>query len=535
MLVEATPVAIVVVDRHTVIALANRHAQILFGYRSGELTGKDASLLVPERFRAGYNVFRDEYLLAPSSRPMDAGHDLFGLRKDGTEFPLKIGLNPISTGHGAFVLAAVVDISERLGAEKRNHAAEQMRLVIDGMAQGMVVTDRAGNITLVNSEVERIFGYLRPELLDRSVEMLLPDRLRKAHMEQRNSRADAYPGHVEAENEFYGLHKDGRELALELGLRPMTTANGEFILATFIDITERKHAEQLRRVEVTLEISEARVRRQAKRMESLWQIVNTSDLSGHDLVLAMLSDATAAMHLGQASTATLGHIDGLEYVVDAVARQAGSNGVLSQHFLDAGSRIALSETVFGRDLTTGRTQSWQDCSTISNLPKPARVAGLRGQIATKFVTNDTTYFLTLSSLEPPSGVAFGADDYEYIEVLGSFFSHYLEQEQVERSLRNAEFRTRQHAQRLAALWQVANNPQLRGQTLILAMLRQAATVIRPQQLFEGLLGRIEGNEVVLIGVGAEPGNGSALSKMQIGRRTPLDKTMLPDVGPHSGL
>jgi len=77
------------------------------------------------------------------------------------------------------------------------------------------------------------------------------------------------------------------------------------------------------------------------------------------------------------------------------------------------------------------------------------------------------------------------------------------------------------------LWQVANNPELRGKDLILAMLRQAAAAIRPGQRFHGLLGRIDGNEVVVVGVGAEAGTDEPISQVRVGRRTPLDKTIVP--------
>jgi len=161
LLVEAAPTAIIVVDRRGIIVLSNGEAQLLFGYGPRELAGQNTELLTPERLRAAYQMLRSDYLLAPTSRPMAAGKRLRGLRKDGTEIPLEVGLNPVRVRGELLILAAITDISSRLEAEERFHIAEQMRLVIDGAAQAMIVTDRKGRITLVNSELERIFGYMR--------------------------------------------------------------------------------------------------------------------------------------------------------------------------------------------------------------------------------------------------------------------------------------------------------------------------------------------------------------------------------------
>lgn len=550
VVVEATPIAVIVVDEHGKIVLTNVHAQALFGYGPDDLTGKDACVLVPDRLHGGYEALRDEYLRAPTSRPMAAGESLLGLRKNGTEFPVEAGLNPVRTRRGLFILAAIVDISARLQAEERVRNAEQMHLVIDGAARAMIVTDRDGRITLVNSEVERIFGHLRQELLDRSVDMLLPERLRDAYVQLCKGNADAPVGAASG-HEFFGIHKDGREVPIEINFRQLTTSQGAFVLASIIDTSERKHAEEMRlakvshaaeldalgvekqSVEISLQGSEERERRQARRLESLWRIVNTPHLHGQELVLAMLTDAAAALRPGELFTGTLGHIEGSEYVADAVARAEGHPGAI-ERILRVGTRVPLDETLLARNLAAGRTQSWHDCQVVPDLPARARRAGVRSQIATQFVANETLYVLMLASVEPPSDIPFSADDYEYVEVLGSFFSRHLEAERAQDALREAELRTRRQAERLTALWQVSNNPLLRGQELMLAMLRQAASAIRLRQRFHGLLGRIEGDEVVVVGVGAEPGTGDPISRVTVGRRTPLDQTIVPSVGRTQG-
>src|SRR5205814_4650667 len=92
---DAAPDAIVVVSPLGVILAANTHTLSLFGYQTDELVGQRIEMLVPDRFRDGHVARRDRYAADPHTRPMGAGLDLFGLRKDGSEFPVEISLSPM--------------------------------------------------------------------------------------------------------------------------------------------------------------------------------------------------------------------------------------------------------------------------------------------------------------------------------------------------------------------------------------------------------------------------------------------------------
>ena len=115
--VEAAPVGIVTVDARGAIAFANRMAERLFGYARDELVGQPVELLLPERLRADHPGFRAAFRAAPAARTMGAGRDLRARRKDGTEIAVEIGLSPVVIDKDTLVLASIIDISARKGAE----------------------------------------------------------------------------------------------------------------------------------------------------------------------------------------------------------------------------------------------------------------------------------------------------------------------------------------------------------------------------------------------------------------------------------
>src|SRR5271169_3479166 len=112
-LLETLPDAIVAVDRDGTIIQINSQTQELFGYLRDELIGQKVEMLVPESYRSQHHRHREGYATEPKTRRMGADLDLYGRRRNGSEFPVEISLSPVSTETGAFVLSAIRDISNR--------------------------------------------------------------------------------------------------------------------------------------------------------------------------------------------------------------------------------------------------------------------------------------------------------------------------------------------------------------------------------------------------------------------------------------
>jgi len=100
LVVESSPNGMLMVDESGAILLVNRQIEQLFGYKRAELIGQSVEMLVPQRMRSHHAGDRKEFFTHSESRAMGKGRDLYGVRKDGQEFPLEIGLNPIHTPNG---------------------------------------------------------------------------------------------------------------------------------------------------------------------------------------------------------------------------------------------------------------------------------------------------------------------------------------------------------------------------------------------------------------------------------------------------
>jgi PAS domain S-box-containing protein len=177
--VEAVPSAIFLVDDKGIIALANAQAETVFGYPRAELVAKPVEMLIPERFRVTHVGLRSAYAREPQTRAMGAGRELFARRKDGVEFPVEAALSPMSTDNGMFVLASVIDITERRGLEQasarqRDELAHLSRVAMLGELSGSLAHELNQPLTAIlsNAQAAQRFLAQSPPRVEKLAEIL---------------------------------------------------------------------------------------------------------------------------------------------------------------------------------------------------------------------------------------------------------------------------------------------------------------------------------------------------------------------------
>jgi PAS domain S-box-containing protein len=271
------------------IVLFNSAAEELFGYSQADMLGQPVELLMPERFRHGHLHHREEYNAHPSRRSMGRSRILYGRRRDGTEFPVEVGLSHVDIEGERFVLTFLTDVSDRKRAEaalrqaqdelqhsnqelehrvlqrteellqlnqrlqqelaeRRQVEAEQRRLaaIVASSDDGIIGLALDGTVTSWNRGAEKIYGYGAEDIVGQPVQRLVPeDRL----AEETSIIERIKQGERLEHYETLRRHKDGSLFDVSLTISPIKNSEGEVIGISKIsrDITARKRAEAERK------------------------------------------------------------------------------------------------------------------------------------------------------------------------------------------------------------------------------------------------------------------------------------------------
>jgi formate hydrogenlyase transcriptional activator len=250
-----SPDAILVTDVDGIIRAANPRAVQLFGYAVADLIGKKVDILVPDRFRGRHPSHRENYDAHPRARQMGAAMNLFGLRKDGTEFPVDIMLRPLNTPAGPAVLSIARDVTEQRQAQDDARRSDlQLRSLLDGVRDyAIYLLDKDGYITTWNPGAERIKYYTPDEIIGKHFSRFFMqediERGRPAEL----LRLAALRGRIEEEG--WRVRKDGSRFWADVVLTAVRDKTGELTGFAKVtrDFTDRKRAEEA----VMLQLSHA--------------------------------------------------------------------------------------------------------------------------------------------------------------------------------------------------------------------------------------------------------------------------------------
>jgi len=236
---------IITIDEHGIVESANPAVQQLFGYSPVEVIGRNISMLMPSPHYEQHDEYIARYVRTGEARVVGIGREVEGLRRDGTTFPLELGLSEVPGSDQRRFTGIIRDITVRKRAEDALRESQgRIRAVLDTAVDGIITIDEHGIVESANPAVQGLFGYTPAELIGRNISMLMPS----PHREQHDEYIARYVRTGEARvvgigREVEGLRRDGTTFPLELALSEVAGSDQRRFTGIIRDITVRKRAE----------------------------------------------------------------------------------------------------------------------------------------------------------------------------------------------------------------------------------------------------------------------------------------------------
>jgi two-component system, LuxR family, sensor kinase FixL len=237
---------LIIIDSDGLIQTFNLAAEKIFGYTPEEVIGRNVNMLMPEPYHSQHDGYLSHYLKTGEKKVIGIGREVSGRRKNGSVFPMELGINEMPVGGSRMFVGTIRDITERKEAEERAvEEAARVMAITNTVLDGLITINEQGLIQTFNPAAEKIFGYTQEEVFGQNVMMLMP--------EPYYSQGDSYLRHylktkvnkvIGIGREISGRRKDGSVFPMELGINEMPVGGERMFVGTARDITERKKAEE---------------------------------------------------------------------------------------------------------------------------------------------------------------------------------------------------------------------------------------------------------------------------------------------------
>lgn len=280
---------ILLVNKSGKIIIANPASEKMFGYASGEIIGRKIEILIPDRFRKRHVKNRGVFNRQPRSRKMGMGMDLYGRRKDGSEFPVEVSLSPFNNSRGLFVIAFVIDITVRKAKDdfirkqreeleklavkhtrilkELKADREQLQRYLDVAGVMFVVLDKSGKVKLINKRGCEILGYREEDIIGKNWFINFLPKSREKNVLRMYREALAGKNELPAKYENPILRSDGQERIISWNNILLRDETGKVIgsLSSGEDITDQRNFER-RMLDAALQGQEQERERLAKEL-----------------------------------------------------------------------------------------------------------------------------------------------------------------------------------------------------------------------------------------------------------------------------
>ena len=236
---------LIVINEKGLVLSFNPAAEKIFGYSATQVIGHNIKLLMPPPFCDQHDGYLAHYRETGIRKIIGIGREVIGRRKDGSTFPVDLGINETHVDGTRYFVGTIRDISDRKQAEQlRDAERNQLQAVLNTVLDGIITIDAQGTIRSFNPAAERIFGYAKGEVIGQNVSCLMPEPFQSEHNQYlRNYQNSGVKKIIGIGRQVVARHKDGREFPIDLSIGEMQLAEKTMFVGTIRDISDRVKAE----------------------------------------------------------------------------------------------------------------------------------------------------------------------------------------------------------------------------------------------------------------------------------------------------